>query len=90
VATYAKARSERDAVFDHISGLLDFRPGAVGVMPLGPRSYGIKITLPRRTSRELPKEVNGVPVQYDVAASQPALVGGAPRGWHLSALNRRA
>jgi hypothetical protein len=89
MASYSDAVSVRDVVFDFLWGRYSVRPRAIGIMPLGSHDYAIKVTLPQGIADDLPDEVQGVPIQYDLQTEPAVLAGGTPMAWHEKALNRR-
>lgn len=86
MASYSDASAKRDAIYLTLLDQFHIRPRAIGIMPLNDDRYAIKVTLPRRTLAELPTEVYGVPVRYEIADEPAVLTGGTKMKWFEKAI----
>jgi hypothetical protein len=81
MATRQEALAAQYRAFDDIVEMTRVRPMAIGLVQRGYGDYGLKVTLPRLPSQDLPGSLRGVPVEYSVAIEEPALLGGGTPNW---------
>ncbi len=90
MATHAEALLARDAAYETLADAINMEPVGAGLIKVGEDSYTLKVLLPHRPDNPLPPTVNGVLVEYQVAAGRPELLASEPSPWRAKSLARRA
>ena len=90
MATQAEALLARDAAFETLFDVIQMQPVGAGLIKVGENSYTLKVLLPQRPDIPPPPTVNGVLVEYQVAAGRPELLASEPSPWRAKSLARRA
>lgn len=88
MSTYAEADRLKNEAFDILERMINLRPVAVGLVLDPSGDYSVKVTLPASPLHELPNELFGVAVRYDVLASRPRYLAGTPHRWKRGVADR--
>ncbi len=89
MASYAQALVARKAAFDTLSDKLHMRPIGAGLIEADDGNYSLKVILPASPAIQPPTSLNGVAVEYHIAAARPELLGTQPSAWRAKSLARR-